>query len=81
MGPTDLVSDKDFESVIVLDSLGVVYFTKAILEKQLSRGHKSALLTTSSLAANLSMPGVATYCGSKALVSKFSEALSFEVRD
>jgi len=27
------------------------------------------------------MPGLATYCGSKALVSTFSEALSFEVRD
>ena len=76
-----MISDTDFERVIVLDMLQVVYFTKAIMEKQLTRGQKSALLVTSSIAAYLTWIGAATYSSSKACISAFSEALHFEVKD
>ena len=36
---------------------------------------------TSSGLAYVSMPGIATYTSTKAMVSNFSEALSFEVSD
>lgn len=39
------------------------------------------MMMTSSMLAHVNMPGVAAYCATKAMVSSFSEALSFEVRD
>ena len=32
-GPVDLITDSEFERIIVLNGLQVTYFTKAILEK------------------------------------------------
>ena len=55
-GPVDMVKDVDMERIFVLNSLQVVYFTKAIIDKQMSRDKKSALLVTSSIAAHLKMP-------------------------
>jgi len=42
---------------------------------------RSAILVTSSGLSQISMPGIASYCATKALVSNFTEALHFEVRD
>ena len=79
-GPTDLVSDADFERVFGLNGLHVVYLTKALLPKLLARGQRSALMVTSSGLANVAMPGIASYSATKAMVSNFTQALHFEVR-
>jgi len=44
----DLVDDGEFETQYGLNVLHVVYMTKALLEKQLSRKHRSAIMITSS---------------------------------
>lgn len=80
-GPTDLVSDSDFERTFGLNGLHVVYLIKALLPKQLLREQKSSILVTSSVIANTSMPGLASYSATKAMVSNFTQALHFEVRN
>lgn len=80
-GPVDLVSDADFERVFGLNALHVVYLTKALQPQMQERRKKSLILTVSSGLANVTMPGIASYCATKAMVSNFMEAFSFEVRD
>lgn len=78
-GPTDLVSDADFERTFGLNGLHVMYFTKALMPKLVGRGQKSAILATSSVLAHGKMPGIAAYTATKALVSNFMESLHFEI--
>lgn len=80
-GPTDLVRDSDFERVIGLNGLHVVYLTKAILPHLQSRDKRSTILVTSSGLSQISMPGIASYTSTKAFVSNFTQALHYEVRD
>ena len=80
-GPIDMTSDADFERVFGLNALHVVYLIKALLPKQMQREQKSSILVVSSLIAYIAMPGVASYSATKAMVSNFTEALSFEVRE
>ncbi len=47
-GPMDLVDDAEFEAQYGLNVLHVVYMTKALLERQLARKHRSAIMITSS---------------------------------
>ena len=79
-GPADLISDEDFERVFGLNGLHVVLMTKAFLTTLLAREQRSAILVTSSVLANISMPGLAAYCATKAMVSNFGQALHFEQR-
>merc|ERR1719362_850125 len=79
-GPTDMMSDADFERVFAMNNLHVVYLTKAILPQQLNRGDRSTILFVSSCLANIPMPGIGAYCASKAMVSNFAEGLYYEVR-
>jgi len=79
-GPVDLVAESDYEKTFGLNGLHVVYLVKAVLPQLEKRGKKSALMATSSILANLSMPGLASYCATKAFVSNFMESLHFEVR-
>ena len=78
-GPSDLVTDADFERTFGLNGLHVMYFTKALMPKLVGRGQKSALLATSSVLAHAKMPGIAAYTATKALVSNFMESLHFEI--
>ena len=80
-GPVDLVSDADFQRVFGLNAVHVIYLTKALLPKLMERQERSLILTVSSGLANVSMPGIASYSATKALVSNFMEAFSFEVRE
>ena len=80
-GPTDLIDDASFERVFGLNGLHVVYMVKALLPKLKARSQKSAILVTSSSLANVAMPGLSAYCTTKAMVSTFAEALSFEIRE
>lgn len=79
-GPVDLISDEDFERVFGLNGLHVVLMTKAFLTPLMKRDQRSTIVVTSSGLANISMPGLASYCATKAMVSNFGQALHFEVR-
>ena len=52
-----------------------------MLQKQLGRMARSAIIVTSSGLAGMSMPSVLCYSASKAAVSNFFHGLAYEVRD
>ena len=80
-GPTDLVSDAEFERVFGLNGLHVVYMTKAFLSQMIKREQRSTIMIVSSGLANTTMPGIASYCATKIMVSNFAESLYYEVKD
>ncbi|RHW27307.1 SDR family oxidoreductase [Nocardioides immobilis] len=64
---------------VEINLLGVIYGTKQALERMLprDRGH---IINTASLAGELAVPGLATYCGTKHAVIGFTEAVRLEYR-
>ena len=81
IGPIDLLTDADIQTMITLNALHVVYLTKALLNQLRSRATRSAIIIVSSGISGMPIPGVATYSCSKSLVSNFGQALHYEVRD
>ena len=81
IGPADALTDEDFENHYNLNALHVVYLTKALVGQMLARAGRSAIMITSSGFSRLPTPGFASYCATKALVSTFGEAFSYEVQD
>ncbi len=64
---------------VEINVLGVIFGTKLALQRMLPRraGH---IINTASLAGELSVPGLATYCGTKFAVIGFTEAARQEYR-
>lgn len=72
---TDDVTRRQVE----INVLGVIFGTKIALQRMLPRrqGH---IINTASLAGELPVPGLATYCGTKFAVIGFTEAARLEYR-
>jgi uncharacterized protein len=64
---------------IEVNVIALVRLTRAALPGMLSR-RRGGILNVSSVAALTPAPGTATYCGTKAYVTSFSEALHSETR-
>ncbi|GAA4107307.1 SDR family oxidoreductase [Nocardioides fonticola] len=64
---------------VEINVLGVIFGTKLALQRMLPRrtGH---IINTASLAGELAVPGLATYCGTKFAVIGFTEAARQEYR-
>jgi short-subunit dehydrogenase len=84
-GPVALRKNSCIESQINVNSLSVVYMTKCLLNKMLTRveetGKRSAIIVTSSIASLCPSPGATIYHASKVFASFFAEGLAFEVKD
>ncbi|MEX2286444.1 MAG: SDR family NAD(P)-dependent oxidoreductase [Planctomycetaceae bacterium] len=76
----DPLSVDDFEAMVRVNYLGVVYAIEAVLPEMLARG-RGHLAAVSSQGAYKGMPGSAGYCASKAAVSTFMESLRIELRN
>lgn len=80
--PTGHVHEEDdtvTRRQVEINVLGVVFGTKLALQRMLPRraGH---IINTASLAGELAVPGLATYCGTKFAVIGFTEAARHEYR-
>lgn len=80
VGLTEQVTDREFESVINVNGLQVVYFTKAMLGQMLARRSRSAIVVVSSVASYLWHSDINTYCTTKSMVRTFGQALHYEVK-
>ena len=81
-GPIDLVEDEAFEIQYGLNVLHVVYMIKALLERQMKREKRSAIMITSSGISYMpGLPGIQSYVCTKKCVSVFGEALYYELKD
>jgi NAD(P)-dependent dehydrogenase (short-subunit alcohol dehydrogenase family) len=58
---------------VEINILGVIFGTKLALQRMLPR-HAGHIINTASLAGELAVPGLATYCGTKFAVIGFTEA-------
>ena len=74
------ITDREFESVINVNGLHVVYFTKAMLGQMLARRSRSAIVVVSSVASYLWHSDITTYCTTKSMVRTFGQALHYEVK-
>ncbi|KRE98957.1 short-chain dehydrogenase [Nocardioides sp. Soil777] len=72
---TDEVTRRQVE----INVLGVIFGTKIALQRMLPRRH-GHIINTASLAGELPVPGLATYCGTKFAVIGFTEAARQEYR-
>lgn len=79
--PFDMNTDKEVESVIRINGLHVTYLAKALANKLQTREKRSGLVIVSSGLANVSAPGIATYCATKAMVSAFGVGIYYELKD
>ncbi|MBU2073785.1 hypothetical protein BKA08_002906 [Nocardioides marinisabuli] len=64
---------------VEINVLGVIFGTKIALQRMLPRRH-GHIINTASLAGELPVPGLATYCGTKFAVIGFTEAARQEYR-
>ncbi|MCE5292040.1 MAG: SDR family oxidoreductase [Nocardiaceae bacterium] len=64
---------------VEINVLGVIFGTKLALQRMLPRG-AGHIINTASLAGELAVPGLATYCGTKFAVIGFTEAARQEYR-
>jgi short-subunit dehydrogenase len=72
------LSDDQIERVIDVNTLGVMWCTKAFLPMLLERG-RGHVVNVASLAGRYATPGASVYAASKHAVVAFSEALSYEL--
>jgi short-subunit dehydrogenase len=70
---------ENFEWVINIDLMGVVYCTKAFLE-MLTDEKEACIVNTSSLAGLVSMPNMLSYFTAKHGVKGFSDGLMMELK-
>ncbi len=56
-----------------------VYLTRSILPSMLKREKRSGIIFTSSIGANYTIPGMATYAASKTFNDSFGRSLAYEV--
>ncbi len=64
---------------VEINVLGVIFGTKVALQRMLPR-RRGHIINTASLAGELPVPGLATYCGTKFAVIGFTEAARQEYR-
>jgi hypothetical protein len=64
---------------VEINVLGVIFGTKLALQRMLPR-RRGHIINTASLAGELPVPGLATYCGTKFAVIGFTEAARLEYR-
>jgi NAD(P)-dependent dehydrogenase (short-subunit alcohol dehydrogenase family) len=78
-GHTHEEKDSVTRRQVEINVLGVIYGTKLALQRMLPRrcGH---IINTASLAGELPVPGLATYCATKFAVIGFTEATRLEYR-
>jgi len=81
MGNVQDLTDSEFESVIRVNGLHVMYGMKVFLQILAKREQRSGLVITSSGLSNFSYPGMAIYGATKAFVRNLGEGVHYEVRD
>ena len=68
----------DIEAQMSTNYLGMVYCTKRVLPAMIRRG-SGHVVNVASVAASMGLPGIASYCASKAAMLSFSEGLKHEL--
>ena len=76
-----MITNERYEQVWNVTGMHVVYLMKALAWQQMARDKRSAVLITSSKAADFVFAGAQTYSATKAMVSNFGESISYELKE
>lgn len=79
-GPFLDVSTKSIEDTLNVNALHPAYLSKVLLNKQLSRGKRSAIVVTSSGFGLYPAPGSSIYSSSKAFATFLGQGLNYELK-
>jgi len=74
-------SDLDIERMVSVNALQPVYLIKVLLKQIKSRPGRSAIITTSSVAALRPSPALAVYAATKTFATYLSVALGHELKE
>ena len=74
-------TDADAESTFGINGLHVVYMTKALVNRLIQREKRSGVVIVSSGLSKLEMPGIASYCATKAMVTAFGTGIHYELKE
>ena len=75
MGPSHLLSDRDWDWVIDVDLLGVVYGIQAFLKRMVDQDEECHIVNTASIAGLYPHAGIGPYCTAKAGVVALTETM------
>merc|ERR1712048_137935 len=80
LGPYEKMSTEHLENIINLNCGHVAYFLHSIVPSMKARKERSAIMVTSSFAAERPMPGFNIYCATKAIASYLAIAVNYELQ-
>ena len=78
--PAHEMSDADWDWVVGVDLLGVIYGIQAFLKRMVAQGEGGHIVNTSSINGVVPLPGIASYTTSKYGVVGLSEALEIDLK-
>ena len=79
IGPFTDATDADLEAIVNTNALHPIFLARVLLPQILRRDHKSALVVTSSIAAEQPIPHCLAYSCTKIFVSYLARGLSYEL--
>ena len=79
MGPAHLLSDQDWDWVIGVDLLGVIYGIQAFLKRMVEQDEEGHVVSTASIAGLYAHGGIAPYNVAKAGVVALTESLRLDL--
>ena len=81
MGPAHLLSDEDWDWVIGVDLLGVLYGIQAFLTRMVDQDEECHIVSTASIAGLVAHPGIAPYNVAKFGVVALTETLRLDLAE
>jgi NAD(P)-dependent dehydrogenase (short-subunit alcohol dehydrogenase family) len=79
MGPLSEITEEDFDRQFGINVRGLVFVTKAVVEKMVAQGRGGKIINMSSQAGRRGEANVLVYCASKAAVISITQSMGLEL--
>lgn len=79
LGPAKELSDQDWATTFAVNTTGVFFISRAVVNRMVERGRKGAIVTVASNAAGTARVDMSAYAASKAAATMFTKCLGLEV--
>lgn len=79
LGPAKELTDVDWSSTFAVNTTGVFFISRAVVNRMVARGQKGAIVTVASNAAGTARVDMSAYAASKAAATMFTKCLGLEV--
>ncbi|MFI5529103.1 2,3-dihydro-2,3-dihydroxybenzoate dehydrogenase [Kitasatospora sp. NPDC051853] len=79
LGPAKELTDQDWSTTFAVNTTGVFFISRAVVNRMVERGRKGAIVTVASNAAGTARVDMSAYAASKAAATMFTKCLGLEV--